>query len=90
MTEKQKRTHSYFKRFIKQLIASGLIFALFMIPSTVNSPSLKEFQQKAKEILFYKIDYQDIANTLREVIGKIVTSSGDTHNEDSTQTYPDA
>ena len=80
----------YLNRFFKQFIISGLIFALFMIPSAVNNPSLKEYQQKAKEILFYEIDYQDIANTLREVIEKIVTSSGDTHHEDTNQIYPDA
>ena len=90
MTEKQKRKHSYLKRFIKQLLASGLIFAVFMIPSIANIPRLNEFQQKAKEIIFYEIDYNDISNTLKAVIEKIITSSGDTHNEDATQTYPDA
>ncbi len=86
MQEKQKK--NYLKRFIKQLLASALIFAVFMVPDVVNNPSLKELQTKAKDIVFYEINPRDITDAIKEAISKITANPGDTQNEETDQTYP--
>ena len=90
MTGKQKNKNNYIKRFAKQLIISALIFAVLMIPGATNNQALKKFRQKAKDIIFCEIDYQDIKESIKQIIKKITIESGDKQNENTDRTYPDA
>ncbi len=88
MQEKTKK--SYLKRFFKQLIVSGMIFAILMAPNALDNPTLKELQSKAKNIVFYEINMNDITETVKKLLNKISTPAGETQNEYTSQTYPDA
>lgn len=86
MQEKPKK--NYLRRFVKQLLVSGLIFAVFMVPDVIDNPSLKDLQSKAKNIVFYQINPKDVTDAIKEAFGKITQSHGETQNEDSDQSYP--